>query len=212
MYDIYGDKMGSAIASACATHILFDPGNFKTADEYSKRYGEKEVVVRSRSTSVNSGLHASRSTSWNESLQKVPLISPDEILRFEEGKCIITNPAYRSRGEGSVPYRLKIPISPAEINRRQQTMQLWATVEQKLQQRVQLVGEESLTQALYDRIAAAEELLPLPDSEDSAPQTPNPVKMTETGKVSEVKTPEVASNKTAQNQAAPKARFRPWVR
>ena len=213
LYDIYGDKMGSAIASACATHILFDPGNFKTADEYSKRYGEKEVVVRSRSTSVNSGLHASRSTSWNESLQKVPLISPDEILRFEEGKCIITNPAYRSRGEGSVPYRLKIPISPAEVNRRQQTMKLWATVEQKLQQRVQLVGEDSLTQALYERIAAAEELLPLPDGEGTTPAAkPKTAETTGTGKVSEVKTPATLPNKTVQNQAAPKARFRPWVR
>ena len=110
LYDIYGDKMGSAIASACATHVLFDPGNFKTADEYSKRYGEKEVVVRSRSTSVNSGLHASRSTSWNESLQKVPLISPDEILRFEEGKCIITNPAYKSRGVAFLTHG-RIPVA-----------------------------------------------------------------------------------------------------
>ncbi|MBW4472602.1 MAG: type IV secretory system conjugative DNA transfer family protein [Stenomitos rutilans HA7619-LM2] len=26
LYDIYGDKMGAAIASACSTHVLFNPG------------------------------------------------------------------------------------------------------------------------------------------------------------------------------------------
>ena len=92
-------------------------------------------------------------------------------------------------------------------------MKLWATVEQKLQQRVQLVGEESLTQALYERIAAAEELLPLPDGEGTTPAAkPKTAETTGTGKVSEVKTPATLPNKTVQNQAAPKARFRPWVR
>lgn len=33
--------MGAAIASACGTHVLFNPGNHKTAEDYSKRYGEK---------------------------------------------------------------------------------------------------------------------------------------------------------------------------
>ncbi|PZV07407.1 MAG: hypothetical protein DCF22_22085 [Leptolyngbya sp.] len=31
------------MASACSTHVLFNPGNHKTAEDYSKRYGEKEV-------------------------------------------------------------------------------------------------------------------------------------------------------------------------
>jgi type IV secretory pathway TraG/TraD family ATPase VirD4 len=50
LYDIYGDKMGAAIASACSTHVLFNPGNHKTAEEYSKRYGEKEVLIKNRTT------------------------------------------------------------------------------------------------------------------------------------------------------------------
>lgn len=164
LYEQYGEKLGAAIAFACSSHILFNPGDVKTAEEYAKRYGEKEVVVRTRSTSRSTGLHSSRSTSWNESLQKIPILTPDEILRFEQGKCVITNPAYRSRGEGSIPYLLKIPIAQAEFNHRAKTESLWERqVQPALQRRVQLADHQMLTQALYDRIEAADWLLPLPE-------------------------------------------------
>jgi type IV secretory pathway TraG/TraD family ATPase VirD4 len=165
LYEQYGEKLGAAIAFACSSHILFNPGDVKTAEEYSKRYGEKEVVVRTRSTSHSTGLHSSRSTSWNESLQKIPILTPDEILRFEQGKCVITNPAYRSRGEGSIPYLLKIPIAQAEFNHRTKTESLWdSQVQPALQRRVRLADHQALTQALYERIEAADRLLPLPEN------------------------------------------------
>ena len=173
LYEQYGEKLGAATlavtakprAFACSSHILFNPGDVKTAEEYSKRYGEKEVVVRTRSTSHSTGLHSSRSTSWNESLQKIPILTPDEILRFEQGKCVITNPAYRSRGEGSVPYLLKIPIAQTEFNHRTKTESLWdSQVQPALQRRVRLADHQALTQALYERIEAADRLLPLPEN------------------------------------------------
>ena len=161
LYEQYGEKLGNAIAYACSTHILFNPGDFRTAEEYSKRYGEKEVTIRNRSTSQSTGVHQNRSTSWNESLQKVPILTSDEILRFEQGKCVITNPAYRSRGEGSIPYLLKIPIAPSEFAHRQRTEQLWdQQVKPALQRRVTSMDRPALTQALYARIEAAERLLP----------------------------------------------------
>lgn len=165
LYEQYGEKLGAAIAFACSSHILFNPGDVKTAEEYSKRYGEKEVIVRTRSTSHSTGLHSNRSTSWNESLQKIPVLTPDEILRFEQGKCVITNPAYRSRGEGSIPYLLKIPIAKAEFNHRTKTESLWdSQVQPALQRRVRLADHQALTQALYERIEAADLLLPLPEN------------------------------------------------
>ncbi|MGG6268886.1 type IV secretory system conjugative DNA transfer family protein [Leptolyngbya sp. AN03gr2] len=167
LYEQYGEKLGNAIAYACSTHILFNPGDFRTAEEYSKRYGEKEVTVRNRSTSQSTGVHQNRSTSWNESLQKVPILTPDEILRFEQGKCVITNPAYRSRGEGSIPYLLRIPIAPSEFTHRQQTEQLWNyQIKPALQRRVKAMDRQVLTQELYARIEAAEQLLPLPEESD----------------------------------------------
>jgi type IV secretion system protein VirD4 len=173
LYEQYGEKLGSAIAYACSTHILFNPGDFRTAEEYSKRYGEKEVNVRNRSTSQSTGAHQNRSTSWNESLQKVPILTPDEILRFEQGKCVITNPAYRSRGEGSIPYLLKIPIASSEFKHRQRTEQLWEQqVQPALQRRVKALDRQALTQALYARIEAAEKLLPLPGEHEHQAEKP----------------------------------------
>lgn len=78
---------------------------------------------------------------------------------------MITNPAYRSRGEGSIPYLLKIPISQAEFNHRTKTESLWdSQVQPALQRRVRLADHQALTQALYERIEAADLLLPLSEN------------------------------------------------
>jgi type IV secretory pathway TraG/TraD family ATPase VirD4 len=173
LYEGYGEKMGVAIASACSTHILFNPGNTDTAKKYSERYGEKEVLVKSKSTSRSQGgqSQANRSISWNESLQKMPLFSVDEILRFPQGRCVITNPGYSSGGEGSIPYALTIPIPKTDLKRKDESEALWDThVRPRLESRVQLASLEQLTAALYDRIAEAERMLPLPDAGANVPQ------------------------------------------
>ena len=162
----YGDKMGAAIASACSTHILFNPGNPDTAKKYSERYGEKEISLKTKSVSQSQG---HRTTSWSESLQKMPLFSVDEILRFPQGRCVITNPAYSSNGEGSIPYPLTIPIPKSDIKRQKESEALWDTqVRPRLESRVQLSSLEELTNALYLRIAEAEKMLPLPPEEGGA--------------------------------------------
>ena len=163
LYEAYGEKLGDSIASACATHMLFYPGDVKTAESYSKRYGEKEIIVRSKSTSHSAGQHSSRSTSYNESLQKMSLFTPDQILRFTEGQCILTNPAYRSGNEGLIPYFLKVPKPDSERARAKQTSKLWEThLRPYLDSLVQSEDGDALMQGLHDRIALADELLPLP--------------------------------------------------
>lgn len=173
LYEGYGEKMGAAIASACSTHILFNPGNTDTAKKYSERYGDKEVLVKSKSTSRSQGgqSQGNQSISWNESLQKMPLFSVDEILRFPQGRCVITNPGYSSGGEGSIPYALTIPIPKADLKRQSESEVLWEEqVRPRLESRVQLANLEQLTAALYDRIAEAERMLPLPDAGGNVPQ------------------------------------------
>ena len=173
LYEGYGEKMGVAIASACSTHILFNPGNTDTAKKYSERYGEKEVLLKSRSTSRSQGgqSQGNYSISWNESLQKMPLFSVDEILRFPQGRCVITNPGYSSGGEGSIPYALTIPIPKADLKRKDESEALWdIQVRPRLESRVQLASLEQLTAALYERIAEAERMLPLPDAGGNVPQ------------------------------------------
>jgi len=167
LYEQYGDKMGAAIASACSTHVLFNPGNTDTAKKYSDRYGEKEILLRNKSTSQT---QAQRTLSTNESLQKLPIISVDEIMRFPQGKCVITSPGYRSGSEGFIPYPLSIPVPGADIRRATECEKLWHTqIRSRLEKRVQLSSLDQLTAALYERVRAAEAMLPLPD------QAPTPV-------------------------------------
>ncbi|MBD2517571.1 type IV secretory system conjugative DNA transfer family protein [Nostoc sp. FACHB-973] len=169
LYDIYGDKMGSAIASACSTHVLFNPGNYKTAEDYSKRYGEKEVLIKNRTIGRSLGGQMSRSISWSENLQKMPVISADEILKFPQGKCVITSPGYSSEGQASIPYPLIIPVSKADEKRAHDSEALWDTqVKPALESQVTIPDIKTLTQALHERIESAARMLPLPE-EDVAP-------------------------------------------
>jgi len=169
LYEAYGDKMGASIAAACSTHILFNPGTEKTAEVYSKRYGEKEVLVRNRSISHSTGQHSNRSTSWSESLQRVPLFTVDEILKFPEGKCVITSPGYRSRGEGSIPYPIKIHVPAQDQVREKECYELWETqVRPALEKRVSLPSEAALTAALLERIDLVKLKLPLPEEAPTA--------------------------------------------
>lgn len=168
LYDQYGDKMGAAIISACSTHVLFNPGNIDTAKKYSDRYGETEIQLKSRSTSQNMG---QRTTSWNESLQKIPILSVDEIMRFPQGRCVITSPGYKSGAEGFIPYPLTIPVPQSDIKRTQECEALWdSQVRPKLERRVTLSSHSELTAALHMRVAAAEEMLPLPPDQQGPAQ------------------------------------------
>ena len=125
LYDTYGNNKGKAIASALSTHVLFYPGDVETADIYSKRYGETEIKLKNRSTGRSMGRHSSRSVNWSEQIHKKPLVSSDEILRFPEGQCVITSPAYGNGREALFPYKLKIPISQKDKQRAEQSQQLW---------------------------------------------------------------------------------------
>ncbi|WP_013334665.1 type IV secretory system conjugative DNA transfer family protein [Gloeothece verrucosa] len=170
LYDTYGERQGKAIASALSTHVLFYPGDYNTAEQYSKRYGETEVVIRSRSTGNSyGGSQTSRSTNWSEQIHKKPLLSPDEILRFPQGECVITSPAYGSGKEALFPYKLKIPIEQREFKRASESEALWdSVIRPQLEQRafnwakLQELDEENLHLEITKRIEEAFRMLPMP--------------------------------------------------
>jgi hypothetical protein len=111
----------------------------------------------------------SRSISWSENLQKMPVISADEILKFPQGKCVITSPGYSSEGQASIPYPLIIPVSKADEKRAHDSEALWDTqVKPALESQVTIPDIKTLTQALHERIESAARMLPLPE-EDVAP-------------------------------------------
>ena len=130
-----------------------------------------EVTLKNRSTGRSMGgqQNNSRSLTWNEQLHKKPLISPDRIMRFPQGKCVITSPAYSSGGEALFPYLLKIPVKSADIKRIKESSTLWEkSVRPQLQERVANWGGDriDLDRELSNRIEMAFKMLPDPENSD----------------------------------------------
>ncbi|MFB2836266.1 TraM recognition domain-containing protein, partial [Floridanema evergladense] len=184
--------------------VLFNPGDYDTAEKYSKRYGEVEVLVKNRSTGSSMGQHTSRSVNWNEQLQKKPLISADEILRFPQGKCIITSPAYSSGTEALFPYPLKVPVKPSDRQRALQSEVLWdSQIRPQLEKRA--IGQSldpktkqvlNIDEELDCRIRAAEQLLPHPhDPSDPVTTADVQANQTASGAIAVGKIREALKNK-----------------
>jgi type IV secretory pathway TraG/TraD family ATPase VirD4 len=164
--DAYGDNLAQAIISACNTKILYNPGNYETAKEFSDIYGLKDVLVKNRSITTNR--KEGRNVTWTDSLQSMPLFTADQIMRLPQGRCIITNPGYISGAEGSVPYLLKIPIPAEDIKRIQECEDLWSKVKAKLIKRAQKNFYRNLDEAINVRERVAELLLFPSDSDRQA--------------------------------------------
>jgi type IV secretion system protein VirD4 len=156
----YGKELSRAIFAACGTKVFFNPRDDETASLISRYLGEKEVKLFTKS--VSSGMQ--RSTSRNEQIQKVPLMTIDEVLKLDQGECIFINPAYKGGREASVPLRLKLKLPRQETHIQQQSEQLWrSTVCDRLTQQMQIqqIAESELDQAADIRQKTAEELFPL---------------------------------------------------
>lgn len=157
---IYGRELSRALFAACGTKVFFNPKDRETAQEFSGYLGDKEARLFTRSRSQ--GRYGSSSRS--EQVQRVPLMTPDQILKLDQGECVFINPAYRGRGEASVPLRLKVNIPAKERQIQQRSEALWSsTVRQRLSDRAQRQRTlTDLNQANTMRREFAERLLPLP--------------------------------------------------
>ena len=154
----YGDNLATAITSACSTKILYNPANLETAKEFSEIYGYQEFVVKNRSIATSQ--REGRTVTWTESLQTLPILTPDQIMRLPQGKCVITNPGYSSGGEGSIPYILKIPVPLEDRKRIEASIELWQTqVRARLIARSPQCDPKGLDGAMALREQVAEQLL-----------------------------------------------------
>ncbi|NEP55265.1 MAG: type IV secretory system conjugative DNA transfer family protein, partial [Moorea sp. SIO3C2] len=63
--------------------------------------------------------------SRSEQYQKVPLMTPDQILKLDQGECIFINSGYRGGQEASVPIRLKVKLPKKEMDAQQKSEDLW---------------------------------------------------------------------------------------
>ena len=165
LYEVYGKETGDAIAFALKTHVIFDPGALKTAEEYSNRFGKKDIIVKNMTVNSSNG---SISRSVSSQIHQVPLISADRILRFPQGKCIISSPGYGNEHETGFPYLAKIPIPNEDKKRAQLCEELWAStyIEQLRARAKKRTKDIDPTEELRLREIEAKQLLPLPDEEN----------------------------------------------
>ncbi|MEM9088685.1 MAG: TraM recognition domain-containing protein [Cyanobacteria bacterium P01_F01_bin.53] len=167
---IYGRELSKALFAACGTKVFFNPKDRETAQEFSSYLGEKEVRYHTRSRTH--GRHGSSSRS--EHYQKVPLLTPDQFLKLDQGECVFINPAYRGGREASVPLRLKVKISKREDNTQTRSEALWHSSVRK-----GLIRRAASQRTLIDldqenevRKEMAERLFPLPMSDVSNQEVP----------------------------------------
>ena len=185
-YELYGDKRGKALVSGLYTHILFGPNDSGTAEEYSKKFGNQTITTTSVSRSYGK---SGASTSTSKQIHQVPLISVDRIERFPQGKAIIANPGYGDKNDTKRPIMGSIGVPLEDIKRENEAQEvIW---KQKIrpalaarmieikeqQQRADCIDLSKLnakdkqdwtTEQLELRLAAAEELLPMPPSESQS--------------------------------------------
>lgn len=169
----YGKEGATIIQANMATKFFFNPGHIETAEEISKYLGDSEVAYTTQNVSHNFGTGAAGgSRSKNQSIQIVPLMSKEVLLKFKRS-CVFINPAVGGRLEGSVPWHIKpeIKLPPLQVKRFVENEKMWLEqIEPRLIasefNRLRIDSYDDLDDRMAEemdkRIAISEELLPLP--------------------------------------------------
>jgi type IV secretory pathway TraG/TraD family ATPase VirD4 len=157
--DTYGKEIARAILGACATKLLFNPQDYESARLFSDYLDDEEIRYKQRSRSQGKG---GASTNVSDTEKTKRLMSAGEILRLPQGKCILLNPGYESRGEAYIPIVEKIRLSVAYKALKIQSEMLWGTIRKKLMARSSITP---ITQKdLQLRYENAEQLYAMPIS------------------------------------------------
>jgi type IV secretory pathway TraG/TraD family ATPase VirD4 len=125
----YGREISRAILGGCATKAIFNPGEPESARFFSEYLGDEHLQYKSKSRSTGSG-KTNTTTSQQERTRK--LCAPEEFLKLPSGTCILINPAYSTKKETSIPFRLRIRIPKTDMRRMETSEQTWGKVRQRL--------------------------------------------------------------------------------
>jgi type IV secretion system protein VirD4 len=173
----YGSEGATIVQANMATKFFFNPGHVETAEEISKYLGDSEVAYTTQNISHNFGTGAAGgSRSKNQSIQIVPLMSKEVLLKFKRS-CVFINPAVGGTQEGSVPWHIKpeIKLPPQQVKRFVENEKIWLEqIEPSLIasefKRLGLSSyeelDERMAQEMEARIQLAEELLPMPPEKE----------------------------------------------
>jgi type IV secretory pathway TraG/TraD family ATPase VirD4 len=161
----YGENNAKTTIGSCATKILFDPGEFASAEIFSKMLGDVDVEISQKSTSNSSasgGSNGSRTTSTTRMLQQKPLISPTEFLKLPRGEAVVLSPGYSSNKESNVPLRIKFKVSPAVVKEREYCSDRWATWIAAIQASAPKLSDDEIDRMINERKDFIEALFPKP--------------------------------------------------
>jgi hypothetical protein len=98
----YGRELARAILGACATKAIFNPQEYEAARMFSDFLGDEEIRYKQKSRNRGGG-KSSVTLADQERTRK--LFEPSQFLRLPQGKCVLINPGFTSRGEAAIPIR-----------------------------------------------------------------------------------------------------------
>ncbi|MBD2414670.1 transfer complex protein TrsK [Nostoc calcicola FACHB-389] len=167
---IYGKEISKAILGACGTKFVFNPGEEESARLFSAYLGEEEIKYKQKSRSTGGG-RASTSISEQERTRK--LFEPAQFLKLPPGKCLLINPAYSNKNEGSVPILKNIKIPKYIIGLEQENDTKWDKVIRELARKS---TQKKPTQEDLDlRVKEVDRKFPIPQAPVQAGNAPLPV-------------------------------------
>ncbi|MEH1791443.1 type IV secretory system conjugative DNA transfer family protein [Nostoc sp.] len=167
---IYGREISKAILGACGTKFVFNPGEEESARLFSAYLGEEEIKYKQKSRSTGGG-KASTSISEQERTRK--LFEPAQFLKLPPGKCLLINPAYSNKNEGSVPILKNIKIPKYIIGLEQENDTKWDKVIKELARKS---TQKKPTQEDLDlRVKEVDRKFPIPQAPVQAGNAPLPV-------------------------------------
>ena len=169
--ETYGKEMASSIMSGCRNTLYFNPNNVDTAKEVSARIGECDRLHHTWSRSGALLMKPTRT----QHRQKVPLVTPDEINRFGKGKFVMFAPGYQSQDgtQAAIPVLARPKLNQTQIDEQTTAGHIW---DEKSKLRLIALREKDHTyisdpdEALAERRAAVDELLPKASDAGSEPQ------------------------------------------
>jgi type IV secretory pathway TraG/TraD family ATPase VirD4 len=155
LQETYGKENAQAIIGACATKFVFNPGEYKSAEEFANMLGEKQVNYQTKSSGSSGG---KGSNNISEQVQARKLFEPAQFLRLLRGHCIILSPGFRRRNEGYIPVSKGIVLPAHELAEVRKSSKAWPQIRQKLGEhykRPEVTGDD-----IKLRDVAAQTILP----------------------------------------------------
>ncbi|MFN6572020.1 type IV secretory system conjugative DNA transfer family protein [Dendronalium sp. ChiSLP03b] len=157
--EAYGEKITNAIFGGCATKALFNPQDDVAAERFSKFLDKEEIKYKQRSRS--SGGKGGASVSNSDQNNTRPLFEISQFNTLPEGKAVIINPGFRSRGQIGLPILQKINIPKYDEKAELESLKAWYEIQKTLKENSSVV--EPTDEEMELRTLEAERLLPLAD-------------------------------------------------